>query len=176
MAQKEDKRIQDNPDSTVEFREIYRALCNGEIMLLEKGKKKHAIPLQLEAVIKQAVEALIEGKEVKVIEAQSLITTQEAADYLGMSRPTLVQILNEGKIPFTQPGDGKHRRIRVSDLVEYQERVKANRRFYLDRMVRISEEITSSPEYVEPSIEEILQVLKEVRKEIAEERKAKGDS
>lgn len=176
MARKEDlKRNQTAVDSTAEYAQIYEALCKSELTLLEAGKTKHAIPRLLHDLIKQATEYLKNGRTVLVVESESLITTQQAADFLGMSRPTFVQLLQIGKIPYTQSGDGKHRRIRVSDLVEYQ-RIKAERAAAFDRFIKLGEEITSSPDYVEPSMEEILRVIKEVRRENAERRSAEGNS
>ena len=60
------------------------------------------------------------------------LTTQEAADFLGISRPTLVKLLDQDKIPYDQPG--RHRRIMFSDLLRYVEQRREERTAALDRM------------------------------------------
>lgn len=53
-----------------------------------------------------------------------------------MSRPTLVKLLESGEIPFEQPG--RHRRVRLADVLAYRERASEGRRAALDRMVEIA--------------------------------------
>jgi len=62
----------------------------------------------------------------------TILTTQEGADLLGISRPTLVRLLEAGEIPFTKPG--RHRRIALADLIAYQNRARNSRRETLDAM------------------------------------------
>jgi excisionase family DNA binding protein len=62
----------------------------------------------------------------------ALLTTQEAADLLGISRPTLVRLLTDGQIPYEQRGS--HRRITLAHAMAYQDRMRRERREALDRM------------------------------------------
>ena len=55
-----------------------------------------------------------------------------------MSRPTLVKLLEAGEIPYEQPG--RHRRVRLVDVLAYRERASRERRAALDRMVDIADE------------------------------------
>jgi excisionase family DNA binding protein len=54
------------------------------------------------------------GNRASQVPRTQRLTTQEAADFLGVSRPTLVKLLEDGKIPFDQPG--RHRRILFTSL------------------------------------------------------------
>ena len=60
--------------------------------------------------------------------------TQEAADYLGISRPTLVKLLEQRAIPFEKRG--RHRRVTLRDLVDYQDRFRVERRRTLREIAR----------------------------------------
>ncbi|MDQ6946911.1 MAG: excisionase family DNA-binding protein, partial [Actinomycetota bacterium] len=57
---------------------------------------------------------------------------QEAADFLGVSRPTLVKLLEDGAIQFERPN--RHRRVRLQDLLAFQERRRAERRAALNQL------------------------------------------
>lgn len=99
---------------------------------------QHEIPEAMVDVLRQVARALSAGMGVNVAPLNAVLTTQEAADYLGISRPTFVRILERGEIPMEQPG--RHRYVRLSDLLDYQQRSRAERRRVLDEMVEASED------------------------------------
>lgn len=84
------------------------------------------VPEEVFDVLVQVVGALSQGRGVSVVPTNAQLTTQQAADHLGMSRPTLVKLLESGEIPFTKVG--RHRRVTLNDLVSYEERVREQRR------------------------------------------------
>jgi len=86
----------------------------------------------------EVVEDMREGKVITLVPRTQRLTTQEAADFLGISRPTLVKLLEQGKIPYDKPG--RHRRILFSDLLAYQQRQREGRRDALDRMTEDASE------------------------------------
>lgn len=91
-----------------------------------------ALPALVYDVLVQVVEALRAGRAVTVAPLAQRLTTQEAADLLGVSRPTLVKLLESGAIPYEQPG--RHRRVRLADLLAYRDARRVDRRATLNRM------------------------------------------
>lgn len=61
---------------------------------------------------------LADGREIATIEKDELLTSNEAADLIGLSRPLVNQLLDEGRLAF-HTTQGGHRRIRAADVVDY---------------------------------------------------------
>ena len=100
------------------------------------GPDGQTVPLPLEAyrVLVDVAAAMREGKAITVAPVDQLLTTQEAADFLGISRPTLVKLLEAGNIPFERPAAGRHRRVRLQDVIDYQRTQRISRRTSLDAL------------------------------------------
>lgn len=77
------------------------------------------LPPKVLRLIADLLGSLAEGKAVAIVPKDLDITTQEAAMFLNISRPYLVRLLEDGKIPFHKVGT--HRRIRFEDVVQYKE-------------------------------------------------------
>ena len=107
-------------------------------LLLGPDGEQVPLPDEVYRVLVEVVEAMREGKIITLVPRTQRLTTQEAADFLGVSRPTLVKLLENGKIPYDQPG--RHRRIWLTDLLTYGERQRADRRAALDRMTEEASE------------------------------------
>lgn len=101
--------------------------------LVAANGERYELPESIFAVLRQVAEALSSGMGVSVSPLSAMLTTQEAADYLGISRPTLVRILERGEIPMEKPG--RHRFVRLQDLLDHQDRSKVERRETLEQMV-----------------------------------------
>ena len=96
------------------------------------------LPEQVAEVLRDVVIALAEGQAVTVLPHHTVLTAQQAADLLGVSRPTLVKLLDDGVLPFTQPA--RHRRVRLSDVLAHRDRVRAEHDADLDELVALSQE------------------------------------
>lgn len=77
------------------------------------------IPEALYRTLQVVVEALSRGLAVTVAPQPLTLTTQQAADLLGISRPTLIKLLEAGELPFHTVGT--HRRIGLQDVVDYRQ-------------------------------------------------------
>jgi excisionase family DNA binding protein len=77
---------------------------------------------------------MAEGHAITVVPIPGELTTQQAAELLNVSRPFLIRLIEERRIPHRKVGT--HRRIRVDDLVEYQRRIDSDR-------LKVLEELTA---------------------------------
>lgn len=115
-----------------------------------------ALPVEAYRVLVDVAMAMRAGKAITVAPVDQLLTTQEAADFLGVSRPTLVKLLENGHIPFERPAAGRHRRVRLQDIIEYQNAQRTARRSSLDSMTRDAAEAglyDSVPDYTNALVE-----------------------
>lgn len=100
--------------------------------LVSRKGEKQEIPPEVFDMLTLVVAALSEGRGVSVVPTNAQLTTQQAADHLGMSRPTLVKLLEHGEIPFRKVG--RHRRVGLQDLIDYEERTKSERQRTLSEL------------------------------------------
>ncbi len=98
---------------------------NIEVILRENDNTKIALPKSAVRVLIEALTYISEGREVVVKPLNDELTTQKAAEFLKVSRPFLIKILENGEIPFRKVG--KHRRILLLDLEDYKERIDEKR-------------------------------------------------
>ena len=96
------------------------------------------IPDELYGVLRDVVVALSQGLAISIAPHNTMLTTQEAADLLNISRPTLVRLLTDGEIAHTMRG--RHRRVTLRDVLDYRERTRRERRNTLDQMAAEAED------------------------------------
>lgn len=89
--------------------------------------------------LKFVVEAMAKGQTIVLIPHGRVLTTQEAAELLHVSRPHLVKLCDTGQVPFERVGS--HRRIRIEDVLEYREARARERDEALNELTRLSQEL-----------------------------------
>ena len=72
------------------------------------------------------------GNAITVMPIQAELSTQETAELLNVSRPHLVDLLEQGKIPFRKVGT--HRRVLAKDVFDYKQRIDTDRLKSLDEL------------------------------------------
>lgn len=120
------------------------------------------LPEEVYAVLLRVVGAMRQGLSVTVSPTSQLLTTQQAADLLGMSRPTLIKALNEGRLSYTR--SGTHRRIALTDALDYREWRRQAQYAAIDAL---SVDVDATDD-----IEQTLAELRQARKQVAAKRKA----
>lgn len=108
----------------------------GQAMLVAADGKQVPIPAELFQVLEEAANVLALGDGISILPYSAKLTTQEAADFLGMSRPTFVKILESGAIPYEMAG--RHRRVTLRDVVDYQDHAQRERRAALAELAKAS--------------------------------------
>lgn len=96
------------------------------------------IPEAVFYVLERVVDVLASGDAVTVVPVGKELTTQQAANLLNVSRQYLVRLLDRGEIPFRRTG--KHRRLRVEDVLAYREQRDRTRLAALDELAQQTEE------------------------------------
>jgi excisionase family DNA binding protein len=97
------------------------------------------IPKKSVDLLINILSTMAEGKDVVLMPSDVEVSTQRAADLLNVSRPFIVKLLSEGKIPFTKVGT--HRRIRLKDLEAYQSNLKEVRKRNIQFLINQGQEL-----------------------------------
>ena len=90
------------------------------------------LPAGAVKLLQAILEDMASGRAVTIVPQNAELTTQQAADFLNVSRPFLVQLLEQKKLPFRLVGT--HRRIRFEDVLRFKESTDAERRRVLDQL------------------------------------------
>ncbi|MBW7840598.1 MAG: helix-turn-helix domain-containing protein [Chitinophagaceae bacterium] len=108
-----------------------------EIEIEETGEKI-TIPKSALSLLGTILKAMSQGNPISIVPIATEVTTQSAADMLSCSRPHLVKLLEEGKLPYTKVG--KHRRIMFEDVIKYKQQMKEAQKQYLIEIMNADEE------------------------------------
>lgn len=89
-------------------------------------------------LLMEVLEAMAAGRRVTIIPENAELTTVQAAEVLNVSRPFLIKLLEEGALPYRKVG--KHRRLRMEDVMAYKDNIDREREAVLEQLIQDAEE------------------------------------
>lgn len=117
--------------------ELFRSETQPAALVDGRGNRLE-LPQPIYDLLVRVASAMQEGKVISLIPETQELTTQAAANILGVSRPHLIKLLEDGQLPFHKVG--AHRRIRMKDLITFQQTRDRERRAALDELARKAQE------------------------------------
>ncbi len=109
------------------------------VELVNSKGERLTLPNALTDVVYRAAELLADGTPVAVLPEEAMLSTQDAAEFLNVSRQYLVRLVDAGELPAVKVGS--HRRLRVLDVMAFKEGRDAKRSTALDRLSQLTEEV-----------------------------------
>jgi excisionase family DNA binding protein len=107
--------------------------------LLGNSGRSVPLPPSATALLLEVLRNLAEGRAVTVAVQESELTTQQVADHLKVSRPYVVRLIEENRLPARKVGS--RRRVTLQDLLRFEEQQRARSRAALDELARIDREL-----------------------------------
>ena len=105
---------------------------------IEETKERIKISISVLKLLAKILEETGKGNPISIVPIATELTTQSVAELLGCSRPHVVKLLEQGKIPYTKVG--KHRRVKYEDVVRYRKELKNIQRKNIQRLMELDEE------------------------------------
>jgi excisionase family DNA binding protein len=122
------------------------------------------LPREVYEVLHKVVDALGHGLAVTVVPQALTLTTQQAADLLGVTRPTVVKILASGAMPYERIGT--HRRLLLADVLAYREQRRAEQYAALEAAAIDLDDVSDAND-----LDSVLAELREARRAIGQRRR-----
>jgi len=97
-----------------------------QLVMREAPQVVVPIPARVIGMMLDILQAMARRQPVSIIPSDAELTTQQAADYLNVSRPFLVGLIDRGELPHRKVG--RHRRVRFADLLAFEEASMLKRR------------------------------------------------
>jgi excisionase family DNA binding protein len=118
--------------------ELDALLSRGNAALVSSTGERIELPNTVYKILRKVVTLMAHGQAVTLVPDNQAVTTQRAADLLGMSRPFFVKLLETGVMAFHRIGN--QRRVYLRDVLAYAQKRDEERQAALDRLSRAAVE------------------------------------
>ena len=124
------------PEQLEELLTLFQA---GEARLVGPQGEQHLVPAPLYGLLRGLLDNLKRGEAVTVLPHDALLTTQQAAQILNISRPYLYRLIEEHAVPVVPVGS--HRRLRINDVLQLREQRHRVRHSALDELSDLGQKL-----------------------------------
>ncbi|MDR1187787.1 MAG: excisionase family DNA-binding protein [Bifidobacteriaceae bacterium] len=121
--------------------DLLKVAWDGELEAVTSGQRVR-VPQELARMLRRVVEAVAEGGKVSIADLPLDLTTTEAARQLGVSRPTLMKLIDSGQLAAHKVGS--HRRIRTEDLLTLRHAQLEAQRHAFDELLELEAELEAN--------------------------------
>jgi len=97
------------------------------------------LPDIVTTLLKDILSQLARGKAISILPEDTMLTTQEAANILNVSRPFFVQLLEKDRIPYQRLGS--HRKVRLQDLLHFKDQADKKQDLALKQLANEAQEL-----------------------------------
>ena len=130
------------------IRALRQLVQEGSVKIVGAKGRRAQLPSAVAGLLDEILKNMQAGKAVSIVPEHHQLTTQRAANILGISRPFMVKLLEEGELTFHMVGS--HRRVYLKDLLAYKKRRDEERHDSINRMARMELEAGTYDKVVLP--------------------------
>jgi excisionase family DNA binding protein len=131
-----------------QIRALRELVQRGAVKVVGSKGKSVPLPQPVVTLLDEILKNMQVGKAVSIVSEHQQLTTQRAANLLGVSRPFMVRLVEEGKIPYHMVGS--HRRVYLKDVLKYKQQRDKERHDAINRMARMELEAGTYDKVVLP--------------------------
>lgn len=121
------ERIDPTPDDRASASAAVAAVAGAEVVLRLPDNTYLKLPAALTRVVAASLRELAAGHAVTILPSEAFLTPAEVGELLGLSRPFVSRLLDDGQIPSERLPDSRHRRVSLTDVLAFQRRRESRR-------------------------------------------------
>ncbi len=136
----EDQRIVSmNMDRIIDEMAYVRSLRTNLVRIkISDSDQTINLPKAAVDLLFKIIATIADGRSISLLASSAVLSTQQGAEILNISRPHFVKLLERGEMPFTKIG--KHRKVKLEDVLNYQKEHTSRQHKAIERMQEMAQE------------------------------------